>query len=75
MSKITDSSQNLLNSDGGIMNEWKKHKFLLLFSGAKTHVTASYAGVVGSSPTEKEQKFVLFLFIHNPPYLYLDQDN
>ena len=23
------------------------------------------------SPTEKEQKFVPFSFIHNPPYLYL----
>ena len=34
-------------------------------------VTASYAGVAGSSPTEKEQKFVPFSFIHNPPYLYL----
>ena len=30
-------------------------------------VTASYAGVAGSSPTEKEQKFVPFSFIHNPP--------
>ena len=30
-------------------------------------MTASYAGVAGSSPTEKEQKFVPFSFIHNPP--------
>ena len=29
--------------------------------------TASYAGVASSSPTEKEQKFVPFSFIHNPP--------
>jgi len=34
-------------------------------------VTASYAGVAGSSPTGKEQKFVPFSLIHNPPYLYL----
>ena len=35
-------------------------------------VTASYAGVAGSGPTEKEQKFVRFSFIHNhPSYLYL----
>ena len=35
---------------------------------------ASYAGVVGSSPTENEQKFVPLSFIHNPPYLYLILD-
>jgi len=28
-------------------------------------------GAAGSSPTEKEQKFVPFSFIHNLPYLYL----
>ena len=39
--------------------------------GGMNCVTASYAGVAGSSPTEKEQKFVPFSFIHNPPYLYL----
>ena len=39
--------------------------------GGMDCVTASYAGVAGSSPTEKEQKFVPFSFIHNPPYLYL----
>ena len=33
-------------------------------------VTASDAGVAGSSPTWMEQKFVPFSFIHNPPYLY-----
>ena len=33
-------------------------------------VTASDAGVAGSSSTGKEQKFVPFSFIHNPPYLY-----
>ena len=33
--------------------------------------TASYAEVAGSSPTEKQQKFVPFSFIHNPLYLYL----
>ena len=32
----------------------------------------SYAGVAGSSPTEKEQKFVPFSFIHNSPPPYLD---
>ena len=32
---------------------------------------ASYTGVTGSSPTGKEQKFLPFSFIHNPPYLYL----
>ena len=35
--------------------------------GGMDSVTASYAGVAGSSPTEKEQKFVPFSFIHNPP--------
>jgi len=34
-------------------------------------VTALYAGVAGSSSTQKEQKFVPFSFIHNPLYLYL----
>ena len=35
-------------------------------------VTASYAGVAGSSPIEKEQKFVRSSFIPNPPpILYL----
>ena len=34
-------------------------------------VTALYAGVAGSSLTEKGQKFVPFSFIHNPPSLYL----
>ena len=39
--------------------------------GGMDCVTASYAGVAGSSLSEKEQKFVPFSFIHNPPYLYL----
>ena len=41
--------------------------------GGMDCVTASYAGVAGSSLTEKVQKFVPFSFIHNPPlpYLYL----
>jgi len=35
-------------------------------------VTASYAGAKGSSPTEKQQKFLPFSFIHNlPPPLSL----
>ena len=38
--------------------------------GGMDCVTASYAGVAASSPTENEQKFVPFSFIHNPPYLY-----
>ena len=40
-------------------------------SGGMDCLTASYAGVAGSSPTEKEQKFVPFSLIHNPLYLYL----
>ena len=39
--------------------------------GGMDCVTASYAGVAGSSPTGKEQKFVPFSFVHNPPYHYL----
>jgi len=39
--------------------------------GGMDYVTVSYAGVAGSSPTEKEQKFVPFSFIHNPPSFYL----
>ena len=35
--------------------------------GGMNCVTASYAGVAGFSPTGKEQKFVPFSFIHNPP--------
>ena len=35
-------------------------------------MTASYARVAGSSPTENEQKSVPFSFIHNPlPFLFL----
>ena len=34
-------------------------------------VSASYAGVAGSSPTEMEQNFVPFSFYHNPPNHYL----
>ena len=36
-------------------------------SGGMDCVTASYAGVAGSSPTGKEQKFVPLSFVHNPP--------
>ena len=35
--------------------------------GGMDCVIASYAGVADSSPTEKEQKFVRFSFIHSPP--------
>ena len=35
--------------------------------GGMDCVTASYAGVAGSSPTEKEQKFVPSSFDHNLP--------
>jgi len=59
------------------MNEWKRHKFLLLFGGATTRDSCVQGSRVihsapeaGSSPIEKEQKFVLFSFIHNPPYLH-----
>ena len=31
------------------------------------YVTASHAGVAGSSLTKKEQKFVPFSFDHDPP--------
>ena len=34
-------------------------------------VTALYAEVAVQSPTEKEQKFLPFSFIYNPPCLYL----
>ena len=47
-----------------------KHEIAHL-GGGMDCVTASYARVAGSSPTEKEQKVVPFSFIHNPPYLYL----
>jgi len=48
------------------------HKLLLCLlllypGGGMDCVTALYAGVAGSSPTGKEQKFVPFSFIHNPP--------
>ena len=33
-------------------------------------LTVLYAGVAGSNPTEKEQKFVPFSFIHETLYLY-----
>jgi len=39
--------------------------------GGMDCVTASYAGVAGSSATENEQKLVPFSFIRNPPYFYL----
>ena len=46
-------------------------KKLMNLGGGMDCVTAFHAGVAGSSPTGKEQKFVPFSFIHNPPYLYL----
>ena len=51
------------------MNEWKMHKFLLLFSGARTRdscVRGSHA-IHSATGVHKEQKFVPFSFIHNPP--------
>ena len=43
----------------------------ITLGGGMDYVTASYAGVAGPSLTEKEQKFVPFSFIHNPPLLSL----
>jgi len=39
--------------------------------GGMDYVTASYAGVAGSSPTEKEKKFVPLSSIPNSSHLYL----
>ena len=49
--------------------QWGQNPRLLgaHIGGGVDCVTAFYAGVAGSSPTEKEQKFVPFSFIHNPP--------
>jgi len=46
-------------------------KIFAHLGGGMDCVTASYAGVAGSSPTGKEQKFVPFSFIRNPPFHYL----
>ena len=48
-------------------------KIFAHLGGGMDCVIVSYAGVTGSSPTEKEQKFAPFSFIHNPPYLHLNK--
>ena len=48
--------------------QWVQNQHL---GGGMDCVTASWAGVVNPSPTEKKQKFVHFSFIHNPPPLSL----
>ena len=49
----------------------KCYQIFAHLNGGMDCVTASYAGDANSSPTEKEQKFAHFSFIHNrPPSLF-----
>ena len=45
----------------------KSSQIFAHLGGGMYCMTASYAGVAGSSPTEKEQKFVPSSFDHNLP--------
>ena len=49
----------------------KSSQIFVYLGGGMDCVTASYAGVAGSSFIEKEQQFEPFSFYHNLPYHYL----